>query len=205
MGLGVDGVNQRCSVYFMEISTKAALVFAAARLLDAGGEGAVTVRAVAKIVGVSHNAPYRHFKSRDAILAAVAENDFISLAQAFRTCAVDRQNPELALKSAIAALIVYGRNHPARYRHLFSEPTLASAGGELEVAALEAFRAFGELVNTYKGTSLQSIESLKLAGLIYATLHGCIDLELGGRAREAKGLGSIETTIDLLFRFLGSK
>ncbi len=43
-----------------------------------------------------------------------------------------------------------------------------------------------------------SVETARIAGLIYATLHGAIDLELGGRAREAKGLGSIEATVELL-------
>jgi AcrR family transcriptional regulator len=189
----------------MNISTRAALISAAARLLDAGGESAVTLRAVAKIVGVSHNAPYRHFKNRDALLAGVAENDFVSLTRTFRNCATDQRNAEQALRAAVAALIAYGRKHPARYSHLFSDPSLASAGGEMEVAAREAFRAFGELVDRYKGVRLQSIDTLKLAGLIYATLHGCIDLERGGRARDAKGLGNIETTIDLLFMLLASK
>ena len=41
-----------------------------------------------------------------------------------------------------------------------------------------------------------------MTGLIYATLHGAIDLELGGRAKEAKGLGSIEATLDLLLDLL---
>lgn len=186
----------------MEMTTKTALMSAAARLLDAGGEGAVTLRAVAKIVGVSHNAPYRHFKNRDALLAAVAQNDFISLTRTFRECATNLVRPDFALKAAVAALISYGRKHPARYRRLFSEPGLASAGGEMEAAALGAFQAFGELVDQYKGASLEPIDTMMLTGLIYATLHGCIDLELGGRTREAKGLGDIDTTIELLFKLL---
>ena len=42
-------------------STRDQLVAAAARLLDEGGPEAVTLRAVAQAVGVSHHAPYRHF------------------------------------------------------------------------------------------------------------------------------------------------
>lgn len=55
----------------------------AALLLDAGGDTAVTLRAVAQAVGVSHNAPYRHFKDRSTLLAAIAERDFGMLAVVF--------------------------------------------------------------------------------------------------------------------------
>ncbi len=59
------------------------LVAAAAALLDSGGESAVTLRAVASAVGVSHNAPYKHFKGRSALLAAVAVEDFAKMTEAF--------------------------------------------------------------------------------------------------------------------------
>ena len=69
----------------------------------------------------------------------------------------------------------------------------------MEIAALGAFQAFGAIVRQCQaGGSLRSIDTARLTGLIYATLHGAIDLELGGRAREAKGLGSIEAIVDLL-------
>ena len=37
-------------------------IAAAAALLDSGGGSPVTLRAVGAAVGVSHNAPYKHFK-----------------------------------------------------------------------------------------------------------------------------------------------
>ena len=40
------------------------LIIAATALLDSGGEGAVTLRTIGHASGISHNAPYRHFKSR---------------------------------------------------------------------------------------------------------------------------------------------
>ncbi len=49
---------------------------------------------------------------------------------------------------------------------------------------------------------MPAIEPARLTGLIHATLHGAIDLDLGGRAKEAKGSGDIETTVDLLLDLL---
>lgn len=100
-------------------------------------------------------------------------------------------------------LIAYAREHPARYRLLFSDPDLPSGGGAMEIAALGAFQAFDAIVRRWQaGGRLRPIETARLTGLIYATLHGAIDLELGGRARDAKGLGSIEATLELLLDLL---
>ena len=177
------------------------LVRAAASLLDEGGQGSVTLRAVAELVGVSHNAPYRHFKDRNALLAAVAEQDFRQMSQAFR--GEQAGAADEALRASMMKLVAYAREHPARYRLLFSDPDLASAGGNVEAAALDAFQAFGALVQRCQEQGgLPQVGTVRLTGLIYATLHGAIDIELGGRAKEQKGLGNIEATVELLLALL---
>jgi AcrR family transcriptional regulator len=52
-------------------STREALVAAATDLVDAGGDQAVTLREVGKRAGVSHNAPYKHFRDKCLILTRV--------------------------------------------------------------------------------------------------------------------------------------
>lgn len=203
MGAWVDIVNIDNEACMMLATTKERLVAAASGLLDAGGQSAVTLRAVAEVVGVSHNAPYRHFRDRSALLAAVAERDFNDLKHAFDAKAEDRRDAGSSLKDAAMVLIAYARKHPARYRLLFSDPDLPLGTGPMERAALGAFQAFGSIVQRCQAAGrLRPTEPAKLSGLIYATLHGAIDLELGGRAKEAKGLGSIEATMDLLFDLL---
>ncbi len=182
--------------------TKERLVAAAAALLDQGGQAAVTLRAVAEAVGVSHNAPYRHFADRNALMAAVAEQDFRTLSDGFREAGAST-GAEPPLRTAGQALIAYARTHPARYRLLFSDPDIASEGGTLGLAAFDAFVAFSAIVrNGLAQGRLPSLDTVQLTGLIYATLHGAIDLELGGRAMDRKGLGSIEATFDILLALL---
>ena len=184
-------------------TTRERLVAAASDLLDVGGQAAVTLRAVAELVGVSHNAPYRHFRDRSALLAAVAERDFDTLTQAFQKTADKPQDARRSLRAALMVVIAYARAHPARYRLLFSDPNLVSGDGALEVAAFGSFQAFAAIVRQCQmDKSLGSIETARMTGLIYATLHGAIDLEIGGRARKAKGLSSIEATVDLLLDLL---
>lgn len=49
-------------------------------LLEEGGVGALSLREVARRADVSHNAPYRHFASKDELLAALAASGFDKLA-----------------------------------------------------------------------------------------------------------------------------
>src|SRR6266702_3244482 len=59
-----------------------ALLLAAIRLIGEVGPTAFTLREVARRAGVSHNAPYRHFRDRDDLMAAVAAQGFRELTQA---------------------------------------------------------------------------------------------------------------------------
>src|SRR3712207_9154699 len=56
--------------------TRAALVGAAAGLLEGGGIGAVTLRAVGERAGVSRQGPYRHFADKEELLSVVAAGHF---------------------------------------------------------------------------------------------------------------------------------
>lgn len=186
-------------------TTKQQLVAAASHLLDSGGQSAVTLRAVAERVGVSHNAPYRHFRDRSALLAAVAERDFNTLREAFEEQEKANQDAATALRKAAAALTKYARDHSARYRLLFSDPDL-SPEPSLKAAAIRPFEVFSQIVaRCQRAGILPSVDTVSLTGLIYATLHGAIDLELGGRASGSKGLGDIDATARLLFDLLGGR
>ena len=188
----------------MTETTKEQLVSAASRLLDAGGQEAVTLRSVAEQVGVSHNAPYRHFSGRSGLLAAVAERDFTMLRSAFEHENSRSQEAEAALHAASVVLIAYGQAHKARYRLLFSDPQLV-ADANLKAAAFGSFTAFSAIVARCQAEGvLPGSDPVPTTGLIYATLHGAIDLEIGARASGAKGLGSVDATARMLFKHLKS-
>ena len=174
------------------------LVAAAAALLDSGGESAVTLRAVANAVGVSHNAPYKHFKGRNALLAAVAIEDFKTLTKAFAVIRSSHSKPLEKLKEALGTFVEYGRAYPARYKLLFSDPNLEPQG-DLEVAAMRTFLDFAAIVEECQTSLLfPEIDNVVLTGLLFASVHGLIDLAAGGRMRREKGLPSVVESVDLL-------
>lgn len=188
----------------MTNSTKDRLVTAAAQLLDQGGQEAVTLRAVAERVGVSHNAPYKHFRDRNALLAGVARADFEDLGRAFTASAEEEPDGIAALRRALRCYVDYALAHPSRYRLLFSDPNL-QADEAFREAATGPFRIVVQMVATCQQAGLLPAgDAIAFGGLIFATAHGAIDLQIGGRASAEKGLGSIQATMDLMLGLLTS-
>ena len=185
------------------MTTSERIIEAAASLLDSGGESAVTLRAVGLASGISHNAPYKHFKDRSALLAAVATRDFGALNELFVEASKGRARPLVKLRRALQAFVEYGRDCPARYRLLFSDPEIAAHGGDLEVAAMRCFGTFAALIaECQQAAQLPEVPAAQLAGLIYASVHGLIDLQAGGRMKSEKGFEGVMHSVDLLLSVL---
>src|SRR5262245_15925640 len=82
-----------------------ALVAAATELLEREGPLGVTLRGAARRAAVSQAAPYRHFADKGALLAAVAEEGFRTLASTM-TAAARRAHDPLAALDAMAVAMV---------------------------------------------------------------------------------------------------
>ena len=183
------------------MTTDRKLILAATALLDSGGEDAVTLRAVGHASGISHNAPYKHFKNRDALMAAVATADFVMLTEAFRSVSQSRARPAAKLMNALKVVIDFSVEHSARYRLLFSDPAIALQKGGLEVTARAAFGEFIIIVQQCQASQvLPDVQDTTLAGLLFATMHGLIGLEASGRMHPEKGLTGVESSLKLMIR-----
>lgn len=170
------------------MTTADRLVTAAADLLDSGGESAVTLRAVGTAVGLSHNAPYKHFRNRDDLLAAVAAADFDAIAATWGRIRVSQQEPLVRLLQTLAEMIDFSARHPARYRLLFNNPSIAAMGGPLTDAAHRALAEFALNVEACQEAGvLPAAPSRTLAVIIFATMHGLVEADASGRLRAQTG------------------
>jgi AcrR family transcriptional regulator len=99
---------------------RAEIVTAAAELLDeAGSEQAVTLRAVARRVGIAAPSIYPHFADRQAILLAVVQGAFTELTDALRTSTTSAPSPVARLRAACTAYLDFAASRPQRYRVMF--------------------------------------------------------------------------------------
>ena len=188
------------------MSTDKRLVAAAAALLDAGGEDAVTLRAVAQASGVSHNAPYKHFESRNALLAAVAMADFAKLRDGFRKVRGSTRSPTAKLMKGLHVMLDFSYKHRARYSILFNNPNIAAATGELKQTAGGAFQEFVGIVEACQAAgALPDAPGTTVASLLFATMQGLISIESNGGMHAEKGLHGVEESLKSWIELIAPK
>lgn len=110
------GVTTRESYHHGNL--RAALLDAGLQLLDRQGEASISLRAVAREVGVSHAAPYHHFADKDDLFSAMAAQVSQELGEAVTERARDAKDVRQALHLLGVAYLTYAVSHPARFRLL---------------------------------------------------------------------------------------
>lgn len=184
------------------MSTEKRLIEAAGQLLDAGGEGAVTLRAVSHAIGVSHNAPYRHFRNRSALLVAVVASDFNEIASAMEALRRSQRPAKDKLLAALGHLIDYGQQRPARYRLLMNEPSLSDDPALRQIRSRGLSALFGIVEECQSSGMLPITEGRSLGGLLLAAIHGLLALQASGPLPADKGLTSVTASTELLVDLL---
>lgn len=176
------------------MSTAERLVAAASRLLDEGGQAAVTLRAVAAAIDVSHNAPYKHFAGRAELLAAVAADDYAMLTERWTAIRAAPGDARERLLDALDVVVAFSAEHRARYRLLFGTPDVAARGDGLDDAAEQALVVFSDIVaECQREGSLPSSPSHNIGIMLFATVHGLIDADASGRMRARTGWSDLRS------------
>lgn len=180
-----------------------ALLEAAVALIEKEGSRALTLRAAARLAGVSEAAPYRHFADKEALLAAVAEEGFRAM-----TAEMDRaseglgESPALKLQRIGAAYVRYAAENPARFRVMTSpEAADKSRYPGLKDAAEQAFsRLMGALKDCQAAGAVRPGDPRRLALGAWSLVHGLsallIDGQLTGFYAEDAGPGARDALID---------
>ncbi|GAA3436459.1 TetR/AcrR family transcriptional regulator [Kutzneria kofuensis] len=184
----------------MASGTREALLDAATRLLDAGGVEAVTLREVGRQAGVSHNAPYKHFPSKEALLAALAARELERRASRPQPDA----SPANRLRHTLHGYVRWALDSPALFRLIFGPWTVDST--ELHHAADAAQARFVETVLAAQQAGvLPAGDPVRLASLLRSLAHGAADLASAGHlAAGGKGNADPEGLVDDLLAYLGT-
>jgi len=150
-----------------------ALVQAALREAERGGPESISLKALARQLGVSQPAPYRHFADREALLAAVTAEAFRQFNTVLRE-SMRRPSKRSKLSRIARATLDFGLQRNGIYRLMFASRTMAGAskGSELHQAAVETFALVLEALEAPAVGLLRERYALQ----IWAALHGVVML-----------------------------
>ncbi len=149
------------------------LVSIAHHWIDRNGIDSISLRKIAKIANVSQTAPYRHFKSKEHLLADVATLGFLNFSNAMDQNAVTANPVEDLVKCGIT-YINFGLTNEYIMELMFNYPIKKSDFPDLMIAADNAFGALQSRIkrldqgNTY-ATQLNSAS-------IHAYTHGLLNI-----------------------------
>jgi AcrR family transcriptional regulator len=154
----------------------------AARLFAAKGPGGVTMRELATALGVSAMTPYRYFRDKDDILAAVRARAFDRFADALEKAYA---KPGTTVERAIAkrdAYVRFALEEPASYRLMFdlSQPSEGDYP-DLVRAIARARAQMTEHVRVLVEEGLFSGDSELIGHVFWTVLHGAVTLHLANK------------------------
>lgn len=121
-----------------ELDLKEACIQAAREVIAEQGIEGLSLRDVARKLGVSHQAPYRHYPSRDHLLAAIMQRCFVDFAAYLDQAS--KAHTSDALLGMGEAYMRYAAQNPLEYRLMFGTPwPEPAAHPDLVRHALHAF------------------------------------------------------------------
>jgi AcrR family transcriptional regulator len=155
---------------------------AATRLFDARGREGFTMRELASELGVSAMTPYRYFKDKDDILAAVRARAFNRFAVALETAYTDAPSSPEKSAAVYQAYVGFAFGEPAAYRLMFdlSQPDEA-AFPELIEASTRARATMTAYVRALVADDILEGDPELLGHVFWASLHGAVVLKLAGK------------------------
>ncbi len=178
MGLVSDQTEQR---RYHHGDLRPALLEAAERSLRAGGVAQLSLRDLAREVGVSHAAPRRHFPERRDLLDALAETGFRRLGERIRQAVADGDDDFAArVGRATSAFAVFATENPTLLE-LMNATKHQPEKAEVTHSAESAFEPLVDLIHEGQDKHiLQKGPHEEIGIILYATINGLTTLVNNG-------------------------
>lgn len=187
-------------------SLRTALLDAAERRLRDEGPDRLSLRDLAREVGVSHGAPRRHFADRQALLDALAESGFGRLDRALRDAlegAGDGFEPRL--RAGAAAYAGFATDNTSLLEVMYAGKHRPGADRILAAAA-EPFGLLQALVVQGQDEGALGADDLDRTTLVLlASLHGIAALINGGVVEPERRDDLVEAAVDQFLHGAGPR
>jgi AcrR family transcriptional regulator len=159
-----------------------AMVQAALHMIRERGAGGFSFAEVARAVGVSGAAPYRHFRDRNALVAEIARQGFASLENDLARAWNDgKPTASAALENCGRAYLSFARREPAFYAAMFHPGVPIEDDAELSAASDRAFMVIRHAADRVTSTAQggRKPPALMVALHIWSLAHGIASLYIG--------------------------
>jgi AcrR family transcriptional regulator len=155
------------------LEPREAYIAAAHAVIAEKGVDQLSLREVAREMGVSHQAPYKHFSSRDDLLAEVIRRCFLNFAKHLQTRPAYR-DAHRDLASLGRAYMRFSIEHPLEYHLMFSTPKPGGADRpDLLADARKAFDILREAIDRVHQSAGAPTERVDLdAMFVWSVMHG---------------------------------
>jgi len=157
------------------------LLDAAVALIGEVGPRAFTLREVARRAGVSHNAPYRHFASKDELLAEVAAEGFDRLTVSMQKSMARATAPRERLQECGCAYVAFALRWPQHFLVMFDLPHAPHGQEKQHAAGQNAFAVLEKCIAAaQRSGDLPEGGPLPLAWTAWSLVHGIAKLAISG-------------------------
>ena len=177
-----------------------ALIDAACETLRESSADEFSLRALARRVGVSQTAPYRHFETKNAVFAAIAIEGFRELAESLEE--VDDDNDDYR-EQVVQTGLVYIRwslANPEKYQFFFDSSMLDFGDyPELQMAGMACFEVLLRRIRAGIAAGVfVDLPVEQLGGTMWSSIHGISSLLRGKPDGIEKRAGPVSTAFDYL-------
>jgi len=144
------------------------------------GMEAVTLRACAKLVGVSPSSAFRHYTDKRDLMTAFAARALRQLAHAMEETSKQAQKQKLDPFNAVGlAYIKFALDKPALFRAMWNEETIYADDERYLLASAQlATHLHGGFAGTIEDTDADNLNSTEL--LAWSAVHGLASLMIDG-------------------------
>ena len=157
-----------------------ALIDATLAMISEEGLKSISIREVAKRAGVSHGAPYRHFKEKGELLCAVAIEGFDMVIADTRKRFEKYPDTLSRFRESGLAYIDFAVSFPSHYRVMFSSVDLTHST-DLEKRSNEAFMILYNCICDFQEKNLvRPGDPFEFAMAAWAIVHGYSMLIIDG-------------------------
>ncbi len=159
-----------------------AMVQAALDMIRERGPGGFSFAEVARAVGVSGAAPYRHFRDRNALVAEIARQGFLRLeADLLRAWADGKPSAGAAIENCGRAYLSFARREPAAYAAMFHPGFAMEDEADLAAAYDRAFAVIRRAADRVSAAvpGERKPPALMVALHIWSLAHGIASLYIG--------------------------